>query len=60
MTECGAPSPAVGLAYVLKSSGRELRYHIGTRTFELTKLTGLPPTVQCQMPGPQWAISIRL
>jgi len=60
MTESGAPSPAVGFAYVIKNQGRELRYHIGTRTFELAKLTGLLPMVQCQMPGSRCALSLRL
>jgi hypothetical protein len=59
MTECGAPSPAVGLAYVIKNPGRELRYDFGTCTFDLTKLTGLLPMIQCQMPGSYWAISLR-
>jgi hypothetical protein len=60
MTESGAPSPAVGFAYVIKNQGRELRYHICTCTFDLTKLTGLLPMVQCQMPGSRCALSLRL
>src|SRR5262245_51939008 len=60
MTESGVPSPAVGLAYVIKNLGCELRYDFGTCIFGFAKLTGLLPMVQCRMPRPNWAISLRL